>query len=309
VPTKIVLETVAAAYDPLLYAAKPDDPARFVDTLHDISPAEIARYRERGYLCIRAALSDSLVAVARDELETMALADDPVCDSVCFEGHIREHLAVDTGSDRIGTTGLLQDFVLGQTTDQIPALDPALRARYVRKFQGFVGSHPPLAALAGLPKLTALVHRLIGGPARLFQDMALVKPPGGREKPWHQDHAYFNLPLATPIVGVWIPLHSVDHTNGCMHVLPGSHRRGPQTHFMRRDWQICDSEIAGQPQHFIAMDPGDILLFDAKLAHGTPANETAQMRWALQFHYVPAHVDEIAESERLALFGGESGNY
>ena len=90
-----------------------------------------------------------------------------------------------------------------------------------------------------------------------------------------------------------------------MHVLPGSHRRGPQTHFMRRDWQICDSDIAGQPQIFIAMDAGDMLLFDAKLAHGTPSNETAQVRWAAQFHYVPANVGEIADSERLAVFGSE----
>ena len=32
--------------------------------------------------------------------------------------------------------------------------------------------------------------------------MALLKPPGGgREKPWHQDKAYFNLTLDTPVVG------------------------------------------------------------------------------------------------------------
>lgn len=145
----------------------------------------------------------------------------------------------------------------------------------------------------------------MGGPARLFQDMALVKPPLGREKPWHQDHAYFNFPLATPIVGVWIPLHSVDPTNGCMHVLPGSHRRGPQLHFMRRDWQICDTDIAGQPQHFLPMNPGDLLLFDAKLAHGTPTNVTQEIRWAVQFHYVPAGALETSEAERLAAFGGE----
>ena len=36
--------------------------------------------------------------------------------------------------------------------------------------------------------------------------MALVKPAQGREKPWHQDHAYFNVALDTPIVGVWIPM-------------------------------------------------------------------------------------------------------
>ena len=56
--------------------------------------------------------------------------------------------------------------------------------------------------------------------------MALLKPPRGREKPWHQDHAYFNLPLDTPIVGVWIALDEATPENGCMHVIPGSHREG-----------------------------------------------------------------------------------
>ena len=90
-----------------------------------------------------------------------------------------------------------------------------------------------------------------------------------------------------------------------MHVLPGSHRRGPQLHFMRRDWQICDTDIAGQPQHFLPMDPGDLLLFDAKLAHGTPTNVTQEIRWAVQFHYVPAGALETSEAERLAAFDGE----
>ncbi len=302
--TRIVLEPVPAPYDPALYGGVPS-PARTVDTLRSVADVEIELYREQGYLCVRHALSDALVAGARAELEAMALAEDPGCESVCFEGLIRDHLTIDAGRDQSGTTGRKQDFVLGQTADQIPALDPAVRAQFVRKFQGFVGAHPPLAALADLPDLVALVERLMDGPARLFQDMALVKPPRGREKPWHQDHAYFNFPLATPIVGVWIPLHPVDHTNGCMHVLPGSHRRGPQPHFMRRDWQICDADIAGQPQHFLPMGPGDVLLFDAKLAHGTPTNETREMRWAVQFHYVPAGAPETAEAERLAAFGGD----
>ncbi|MHA1565833.1 MAG: phytanoyl-CoA dioxygenase family protein [Alphaproteobacteria bacterium] len=302
--TKIVLEPASAPYDPALYRATPN-PTRPVDTLDAVSDTEIAAYRQQGYLWVRDALSSTLVARVRAELEAMAVAEDPDCASVTFEGLIRDHLTIDAGRDRIGTTGRADEFVRGQTTDQIPELDPAVRAQFVRKFQGFVDEHPSLAALANLPELVALVRRLIGGPERLFQDMALVKPPCGREKPWHQDHAYFNLPLATPIVGVWIPLHPVNQANGCMHILPGSHQHGPKTHFMRRDWQICDSEILGHPQHFIAMDPGDVLLFDAKLAHGTPTNETAQMRWAVQYHYVPADVRELADSDRLAVFGSE----
>jgi hypothetical protein len=84
----------------------------------------------------------------------------------------------------------------------------------------------------------------VGTGIRLFQDMSMVKPPGGREKPWHQDGAYFNLASDTPVVGVWIALGHVTKETGAMHLLPGLHTAGPQPHFKRRDWQICDGTVA-----------------------------------------------------------------
>ena len=93
----------------------------------------------------------------------------------------------------------------------------------------------------------------------------MVKPPNGREKPWHQDHAYFNIPLVEPVVGVWIALGEATRRNGCMVLAPyqrvqrrsssssssgpaaaNTHPpRRPVVHFMRRDWQICDDDILG----------------------------------------------------------------
>ena len=119
---KIVLEPAPAPYDPVLYRGTPSR-TRPVDTLYSIWDAEIALYREQGYLCVCNALSDALVAGARAELVAMALAADPGCESVGFEGLIRDHLVIDAGRDQIGTTGRKQDFALGQTTDQIPVLE------------------------------------------------------------------------------------------------------------------------------------------------------------------------------------------
>ena len=62
-------------------------------------------------------------------------------------------------------------------------------------------------ALAQHPQLIALMTRLVGDTPELFQDQALLKPPLiGREKPWHQDSAYFNLPPESLVVSVWIEL-------------------------------------------------------------------------------------------------------
>ena len=51
---------------------------------------------------------------------------------------------------------------------------------------------------------------------------------GGREKPWHQDKAFFEIDVTSPVVGVWIALDEATPDNGCMHVIPGSHLEGPR---------------------------------------------------------------------------------
>jgi hypothetical protein len=156
-------------------------------------------YREQGFLTVRGLLAADEVRAVRAELEGMALSDDPGCGSVWYEGAVRDHVRLDESRDHHvdgRTTGL--GFAPGQE-GAVPDLDPAVRARYVRKFMGFVDRQPALTALASHPAVLAVVTRLLGdtGTPEMFQDMALVKPGGGREKPWHQDHAYFNVALDT----------------------------------------------------------------------------------------------------------------
>lgn len=143
----------------------------------------------------------------------------------------------------------------------------------------------------------------------IFQTMALLKPPRiGIEKPWHQDHAYFNLALDTRIVGVWIALDHATVANGCMHLIDGGHKAGPQLHWKRRDWQICDTDILGTPITACELKPGAALFFDGKLPHGTPPNTSGLRRRAMQFHYIPANAAEVDEAARLAAFGSEGKN-
>src|SRR5690606_32936418 len=176
-----------------------------------------------------------------------------------------------------------------------------------------VNQHEPLAALAFDKQLLTAMERRIGLSPEMFQDMAMIKPPQGREKPWHQDHAYFNHPLETEVVGVWISLTEVTPDSGGMYLLEGGHRRGPAPHFIRRDWQICDGvvdELAANGLAIVtaAMSPGDALLFSSKLPHGTPINRSNRQRWALQLHFRASGVDECSDDERLGLFGSEGKN-
>ena len=180
------------------------------------------------------------------------------------------------------------------------------RQDYVRKLIGYVEFEARLKATAWHPRLIEAVTKLIGEPPALWANQALIKPPKiGREKPWHQDHAYFNLPLGTPVIGCWIALDHAIPENGCMHVIPGSHHDGPVVHFRRRDWQICDDHVQLGKIMAVPLKPGGVLFFDGLLHHGTPPTTSALRRRALQFHYYPASVASITAEDRLKVFGSE----
>ncbi len=193
---------------------------------------------------------------------------------------------------------------------RVESLTPDERMDYVRKFMTFYHLDPRLVALALKPELIEVVTRILGAEPEVYQDMALLKPPGiGREKPWHQDHAYFNLPMGTPVVGVWIALDAAYLENGCMCFLPGGHREGPLPHFNRRDWQICDADVMKKGTKVAAPLPaGGALIFDGLTPHGTPSNRSGARRRALQFHYIPKGTLRISLEERMELFGAEGKN-
>jgi len=191
--------------------------------------------------------------------------------------------------------------------DDMPAEE---RLNYLRKFMIFAHCDERIQTIMNRPDLIAIISEMLGGEPEMFQDMALLKPAGiGREKPWHQDHAYFNLPEGTPVVGLWIALDEAVPENGCMHFLLGGHKAGPIAHFNRRDWQICDSDVLERNAAVAAPLPaGGALIFDGLTPHGTPSNRSDRRRWALQFHYVKKGTPRISTEERFAIFGEDRHN-
>ena len=184
------------------------------------------------------------------------------------------------------------------------------RQDYVRKFMWFVDFDKRFRQIAYSPEMLAVVEKLLGAEPEMFQEMALFKPPGiGREKPWHQDHAYFNVSEGTKVVGVWIALDDATVENGCMIFKPGGHKEGPMAHFNRRDWQICDADAMAWNGNVAAPVPkGGVLIFDGLTPHGTPMNRSGSRRRAVQYHYVAKGTPRTTTEERIALFGEEGRN-
>jgi hypothetical protein len=132
---------------------------------------------------------------------------------------------------------------------------------------------------------------------RQLEAPAVVKSRGIRTTP------IFDLPLDTPVVGVWIAIDAATLDNGCMHLLDGGHRAGPRPHFAIRDWQLCDAEMLGVDSVAVPLAPGGALFFDGLLPHGTPTNLSERRRRAVQLHFCPAGSRRVSKAERFSVFG------
>lgn len=275
-----VVDKPVELHAPELYDAACD--AEPLDGLGSIGPAEVERYHRDGYLAVENVFTAEEVEAAKAGLWDLVMGKVAGFEGITFEAGMASRPG--------GLEGLTREE----------------RFDAVRKLWAFRGAEPRLAALCDHAGLLGVICRLMGGktPA-MFQDMALLKPPGGREKPWHQDHAYFDFPVGTPVVGVWIALDAATRANGCMHMLAGGHKQGPRLHFQRRDWQICDLEMMGVKSVAVPLKPGGLLLFDGLVPHGTPYNPSRERRRAAQFHYAPAGTQKTGQAERLAVFGAE----
>ena len=269
-----------AGHAPELYT--PIGVATPIHTLDAFDDAALAQYGRDGYIAVEDAFTPQEVRDALAGMDDLVMGRREGFTGIQFERRARELL---------------------------PTLPLENRLDAVRKFMCFTAYEPRLNAMAQHPRLKRVLELILGEAPVMFQDMALIKPPKiGREKPWHQDHAYFDYPLGTRIVGVWIALDEATVENGCMRLLPGLHREGPKLHFQRRDWQICDAEMMGLHPIAAPLRPGGLLLFDGLLPHGTPTNFSPLRRRAVQFHYHNESARKTTAAERLALFGSEGKN-
>jgi len=255
--------------------------ARGVQGFDSVGDDELTGYHRDGYLVIHNAYSAQEIAAGREGIRDLVAGKHSDFDSLQFTEYVRE------GFDQL---------TLDQKLDGI------------RKLYSFTGVEPRLNAFVASPKLLAIIEKLLDAKPTLYQSMALLKPPAGREKPWHQDHSHFDLPLNTRVVGVWISLDAATVENGCMRAIPGGHRLGVIEHEMNRDFQIPDGEIARKAHEAVAipMEPGGCLLFDSFLPHGTPINRSDRRRWAIQFHLIPEGTPRISHDERRAVFERKS---
>ena len=132
----------------------------------------------------------------------------------------------------------------------------------------------------------------IAGPS-LFTISSNVfnKPPGlDSRHPLHQDLRYFAYRPANKIVAAWTAIDATTRENGCLAVIPGSHKTELRRHG-NPDWEhvnfgfFAAKGVDPQARVHVEMAPGDTLLFHPLLIHGSGRNRSDGFRRAISTHY------------------------
>ncbi|MCG3127496.1 MAG: hypothetical protein CHACPFDD_02356 [Phycisphaerae bacterium] len=150
------------------------------------------------------------------------------------------------------------------------------------------------------PRLCDVLSRLVAahlpwwdGRVKCMQSMLFVKPPGERGQAWHQDEVY--IPTRDrSLCGAWIAIDPATVANGCLWVLPGSHRSGylyPQRPHQQPDEFDFADESCGfdDAQELpVELNAGDAVFFNGYLLHRSKRNRSEIFRRAIVFHYCNA---------------------
>lgn len=158
------------------------------------------------------------------------------------------------------------------------------------------------------PVFREICARVHGSDTRIsvFRAMFMNKPAHkGTFLPWHQDR--WTMLDRDPIVTIWLALDPATKKNGCVQIIPGSHRFGliNPTHpsgFLSKAQAaaICASD---RVEH-LELEAGEVVLMHNQVLHGSDVNRSNQSRRALSVCYMDAAtLEKDQPSSYLVVFG------
>ncbi|MFS4416873.1 phytanoyl-CoA dioxygenase family protein [Maribacter sp. 2307ULW6-5] len=159
-----------------------------------LSDAQVAHFKEYGYVDDIPLLNDAQIEVLRRDLEDIMDVNHP--------GH---HLFYEFHSNESKDSGDILFHSLGHW-------------RLSEAFHDVLWN----------PAFVMAAHQLLENKSvRFWHDQVFCKPAQhGGVVAWHQDYSYWTRTVAMQHLTCWTGLDDADEENGCLHYVPGSHRWG-----------------------------------------------------------------------------------
>lgn len=227
-----------------------------------ITPQNIRFYEEAGYLVAPGLLNAAEVADLR--AETIAI----------FRGARGQIDGLLPGSEQEKDTDILKKY----TAIHFPHKLSAVISTYL--FHN---------------KILEVLTGIVSSNVKCMQSMLFVKGPGKAGQSWHQDEFY--IPTRDrSLVGAWIAIDDAGIDNGCLWIIPGSHRPS----YIRRRVKNSSNEYADVDTIDVSafrqddmvpveLKSGSVVFFNGYTLHSSLRNKTNNcFRTALVNHYMSA---------------------
>lgn len=189
----------------------------------------------------------------------------------------------------------------------VPVLSPEEVARFRAGFEELearLGGRPRPIGLSHLffrwayelathPAIADVVEDVLGPDLLLHGSLIICKYPGDSSYvAWHQDGTYSGL-STTPTTSAWVALSESNAGNGCMRVIPGSHRNPMLPHadtYAPQNLLGHGEEVQVDVDEAQAVDlvlrPGEMSLHQNNIIHGSGPFRSGEQRIGFVLRFV-----------------------
>lgn len=243
------------------------------------SSLELEQFREDGYLVMRGLASESDVAKMRQITET----------------GLRDHIEPVEYEYELNYPGA-------------PTSESSEGGRTIRRLKQAHSRSFLFTEWMMRPEILDRLKQLLGPrvvcPLAHHNCIMTKQPRYSSETGWHQDIRYWSF-QRPELVNAWIALGEEYPANGCLQVIPGSHKlvldrsRLDEELFFRSDLPqnqaLIDSKV------YVPLSPGDVLFFHCRTLHAASRNTTAETKYSAVFTFRSADNPPIAGTRSSAL--------
>ena len=164
----------------------------------------------------------------------------------------------------------------------------------------------PYSAIVRSQRIAGSMQTLLGDEVYHYHHKMMIKEPriGGAWE-WHQDYGYWynNGCLYPDMASCLIAISPANRENGCLQVIPETHKMGRIDHVTVGDQFQTDPErvaaaLDRHPLVYCELAPGDAIFFHSNLLHRSDANTSESSRLSLICCYNTRHNDPIITNGR-----------
>lgn len=202
--------------------------------------------------------------------------------------------------------GVLDADLVAEANDHVDWLlerNPGLRPEDLG--HELARSDPFWIRLVSDARLVDIGELFLGPNIGLFATHYICKPPNtGRGVPWHQDGAFWPLD-PVEVITLWVAITDSAPDNGCLRVIPGSHRSPLSEMRETAGNSVLSAEIAVDVDESDAVDlvlaPGDVSVHHPLMHHASDPNASDRWRRGLTVRYIPT-TTRITDPEAASPF-------